>query len=83
MKKLLAILISLFLISGVYAKQYLYKITQKSGFLYCFNSTVKIKEELEKTLLNLITRGFSIVQVISVEADGYTIGYTIIYEDKK
>ena len=83
MKKLLAILISLFLISGVYAKQYLYKITQKSGFVYTFGNTVKLKEDLEKTLLDLIARGFSIVQVIPTEADGYTIGYTIIYEDNK
>ena len=83
MKKLLAILISLFLASGVYAKQYLYTITQKSGFVYSYSSTVKIKGDLEKALLDLITRGFSIVQVIPTEADGYTIGYTIIYEDNK
>lgn len=82
MKKILAILISLFLVSGVYAKQYLYTITLKNYFLVPA-TTNKVKEDLEKALLDLIIRGFEIVEVIPSMADGFTVGYTIIYKDNK
>jgi tyrosine-protein phosphatase YwqE len=82
MKKLFVILISLFLVSGVYAKQYLYTITLKNYFLVPA-TTNKAKEDLEKVLFDLILKGFEIVEVIPSMADGFTVGYTIIYKDNK
>lgn len=82
MKKLFVILISLFLTSGVYAKQYLYTITVKNYFLVPA-TTNKAKEDLEKVLFDLILKGFEIVEVIPSMADGFTVGYTIIYKDNK
>ena len=82
MKKLFAILISLFLASGVFAKQYLYTITLKNYFLVPA-TTNKVKEDLEKVLFDLILKGFEIVEVIPSMADGFTVGYTIIYKDNK
>ena len=82
MKKIMAMIMGLLLTSGVFAKQYLYTITQKS-VVVTVGSAVKIKDDLEKTLFDLILRGFEIIQVIPTEADGYTIGYTILYKDNK
>jgi len=82
MKKLFVILISLFLASGVFAKQYLYTITLKNYFLVPA-TTNKAKEDLEKVLFDLILKGFEIVEVIPSMADGFTVGYTIIYRDNK
>ena len=46
-------------------------------------TTNKAKEDLEKALFDLILRGFEIVAVIPSMADGFTVGYTIIYKDNK
>lgn len=82
MKKLFAILISLFLVSGVFAKQYLYKISTKDRTPSVLGSLI-MKEDLERVLFDLILKGFEIVEVIPSMADGYTVGYTIIYKDNK
>ena len=82
MKKYFLILTFLFLTSGLFAKQYLYSITVKNYFLIPA-TTDKAKEDLEKVLFDLILRGFEIVEVIPAMADGFTVGYTIIYKDNK
>ena len=82
MKKLFVILISLFLASGVFAKQYLYKISTKDRTPSVLGSLI-MKEDLERVLFDLILKGFEIVEVIPSMADGYTVGYTIIYKDNK
>jgi hypothetical protein len=42
-----------------------------------------VKEDLDKALFDLILRGFEIVQIVPTLADGYTVGYTVIYKDNK
>lgn len=88
MKKLFAILISLFLVSGVYAKQYIYsikcnKISTLTGAALVPTTAQKLQDDLEKVLFDLILKGFEIVEVIPSMADGFTVGYTIIYKDNK
>lgn len=82
MKKYFLILIFLFLTSGLFAKQYLYTISKTSRILST-QSSLELKEDLEKALFDLILRGFEIIQIVPTLADGYTVGYTIIYKDNK
>lgn len=82
MKKIMTMVMGLLLTSCVFAKQYLYTITVKNYFLVPA-TTNKAKEDLEKVLFDLILKGFEIVEVIPSMADGFTIGYTIIYRDNK
>lgn len=83
MKKFFLILIFLFLTSGLFAKQYLYTISTTATRIQSIQGSLKIKEDLDKALFDLILRGFEIVQVVPTLADGYTVGYTIIYKDNK
>ena len=85
MKKLFAILISLFLVSGVFAKQYIYTIkpAKKDYIFETYDVVMKVKEDLDKVLFDLILRGNKIVSVTAITVGGYTLGYTIVYEDNK
>jgi hypothetical protein len=83
MKKLVLILTFLFLTSGIFAKQYFYTISTTATRIQSIQGSLKIKEDLDKALFDLILRGFEIVQIVPTLADGYTVGYTIIYKDNK
>ena len=82
MKKLIAIAAALLIGSGLYAKQYIYSLKANATVLR-YSTAQKLQEGLERALFDLIIRGNKIILITPTTADGYTIGYTIIYEDNK
>lgn len=82
MKKYIVLLCLILASTGLFAKQYLYTINTNPKTLSTLMS-LNLKNDLDKALFDLILRGFTIVEVIPTISDGYTIGYTILYEDNK
>ena len=80
MRKLSVLILCLFLRYGVFAKQYIYTINAKTTII---QNALKIKEDCDKVLFDLIIKGYTIEQVIPCVHGGCTVGYTIIYKDNK
>jgi predicted CoA-binding protein len=83
MKKILALILSLLLCSSVFARQYIMDITSTGNLIHNVSVIRALQEDLTNVLIDLVKKGYKIVQVVPTTADGSIIGYVVIYEDVK
>ena len=83
MKKILALILSLLLCSSVFAKQYIMDITSTVNQIHNLSAIRALQADLTDVLIDLVKKGYKIVQVVPTTASGSIIGYVVIYEDDK
>lgn len=83
-KKLLSILLLVFLSTNIFAKQYVYKYHCFPSSRFLATRHPDILSELENTLKSLIDKGYRIISfTLKAEGDFYDDGFVIVYEDKE
>ena len=83
MKKVLALILSSLLCSSVFARQYIMDITSTGNLIHNVSVIRALQADLTDVLIDLVKKGYKIVQVIPTTASGSIIGYVVIYEDDK
>lgn len=83
MKKILALILSLLLCSSVFARQYIMDITSTGNLIHNLSVIRALQADLTNVLIDLVEKGYKIVQVVPTTADGCIIGYVVIYENDK
>ena len=83
MKKILALILSLLLSSSVFTEQYIMEITSTGNLIHNTSIIRALQADLTSVLLDLVEKGYKIVQVVPTTAGGSVIGYVVIYEDYK
>ena len=83
MKKILALILSLLLCSSVFTKQYVMDITSTGNLIHNVSVIRALQADLTNVMIDLVKKGYKIVQVVPTTADGCIIGYVVIYENDK
>lgn len=83
MKKVLTLVLSLLLCSSVFTKQYVMDITSTGNLVHNVSVIKALQVDLTNVLIDLVKKGYKIVQVVPTTACGSIIGYVVIYEDDK